>query len=103
MAEAGGLTLPPKNDELKKQEEAALHGSDLTLKLLLPDGSTEIMQVKNSTEVGYVKLVLSQKKGVAVHQICLSFGGKPMIDPMSLCDHPGVEPPEVEVKVEFAA
>lgn len=102
MAEAGGLTLPPKNDELKKQEEAALQGSDLTLKLLLPDGSTETMKVKNSTEVGYVKLVLSQRKGVGVQQVSLSFDGKPMIDPMSFCDHPGVEPPEVEVKVEFS-
>eukprot|EP00922_Rhytidocystis_sp_ex-Travisia-forbesii_P019052 GHVS01028275.1.p1 GENE.GHVS01028275.1~~GHVS01028275.1.p1 ORF type:complete len:104 (+),score=21.81 GHVS01028275.1:257-568(+) len=101
MAEAGGLTIPPKNDELKKEEEAALHGADLRLNLKMPDESIEVMQIKSSTEVGYVKNLLKVKYGTPVPNITLVWKGKTLIDPMSFCDYPGLEPPEVEIVVEF--
>lgn len=101
MAEAGGLTLPPKNEDLKKQEEAALHGKDLTLNLNFEDGKRECMKVKNSTEVGYVKLMLSQTCKVPVKNIAFHFKGKLMIDPMSFCDHQGVDTNEISIEVRF--
>jgi len=101
MSDASGLTLPPKNEDLKKKEEKELQGNDLTLKLLLPDGTTESMNVKSSTVVGYVKILLSEKLKVPVGRISLLFKNKPMINPMSFCDYEGVTPPEIKVIVKF--
>lgn len=44
-ATSGSLTLPSKNHELKRQEDEALFGQDLLLKMYLPDGSVIEMQV----------------------------------------------------------
>ncbi|CEM14892.1 unnamed protein product [Vitrella brassicaformis CCMP3155] len=98
----GGLALPPKNEELRKQEEEALHGANITVQLQLPDGSSDDMVLPVSKEVGYVKLMLSQKLEIPYNKISLYFKDKPMIDPMSFCDHPGVAPPIVTVRVEIA-
>lgn len=76
-------------------------GKDITLKLLLPNGRTHEMQVKESNEVGYVKLLLAQKCGIPATQIQLLFEGKRLLDPMSLCDHKGLEPPEVNIDVRY--
>eukprot|EP00921_Rhytidocystis_pertsovi_P003434 GHVQ01005950.1.p1 GENE.GHVQ01005950.1~~GHVQ01005950.1.p1 ORF type:complete len:104 (+),score=15.07 GHVQ01005950.1:703-1014(+) len=97
MADAGGLTIPPKCENLRKEEEQALHGADLRVNIKLPDGKMEVMQIKSSTEVGYVKLLLAQKFGIPVRQVQLVHQNTPLIDPMSFCDHPKVNPPEIEV------
>lgn len=58
-------------------------------------------QVKESNEVGYVKLLLADKCGVKANRIALLFNGKQLIDPMSLCDHEGVKPPGIDIDVQF--
>eukprot|EP01068_Selenidium_serpulae_P001259 Selendium_serpulae@DN1354_c0_g1_i1.p1 len=96
-----GMHLPPKNHELRKEEELELHGAPLTVNLTLPDGSKESHQIKVATEVGYVKLLVASKHQVSVNKVSFSFNGAPMIDPMSFIDHAGVRPPAIEVAVEF--
>lgn len=44
-------SLPPKNPELKKAEEARLHGEDLTVRMHLPDGKVEEMKVSGPCAV----------------------------------------------------
>eukprot|EP00914_Ancora_sagittata_P022165 GHVO01044082.1.p1 GENE.GHVO01044082.1~~GHVO01044082.1.p1 ORF type:complete len:114 (+),score=16.74 GHVO01044082.1:24-344(+) len=102
MAESSGgvpLKMPSRNDELRRAEEATMHGADLKVRLMLPHGGVEVMQVKASTEVGYVKLLLSEKLNVPSPKIKLMFEERTLIDPMSFCDFPGIEPPQVDVHV----
>lgn len=61
------------------------------------------VQVKEANEVGYVKLLLAEKCGVSAGKIQLFFDNKQLIDPMSLCDHPGIKPPSVNLELRYRA
>ncbi|EAK90218.1 hypothetical protein [Cryptosporidium parvum Iowa II] len=101
MCEKKGLSLPPKNDELRREENESLKGESLTLRLNFKDldGIVEELSVNSSTEVGFVKLLIAKSKNVQAKDIRIFHNGKNMINPMSLCDHPGVSPPSVDVDV----
>jgi hypothetical protein len=60
-------------------------------------------QVKESNEVGYIKLLLAQKYGLDANKIQLFFNKTPLIDPMSLCDHSGIRPPYVELELRLVS
>ncbi|EEA06995.1 uncharacterized protein CMU_033800 [Cryptosporidium muris RN66] len=96
-----GLKLPPNNEKLQREEEEVMHGANLTLKLNFPQYQSEVeeLSVKSSTEVGYVKLLIGQRKGITAKNIRIFYNGTQMIDPMSLCDHLGVSPPSIDVDV----
>ena len=49
--------------------------------------------------MGFVKLLIAKSKNVQAKDIRIFHNGKNMINPMSLCDHPGVLPPSVDVDV----
>ncbi|KAK6588235.1 hypothetical protein RS030_6924 [Cryptosporidium xiaoi] len=101
MCEKKGLNLPPKNEELKREEKESMQGESLTLRLHFRDGEEcmEEIAVKSSTEVGFVKLQVAGLKGVSAKYIKLFHNGKEMINPMSLCDHVGVSPPTADLDV----
>ncbi|OII74052.1 uncharacterized protein cubi_02854 [Cryptosporidium ubiquitum] len=101
MCEKKGLSLPPKNDELRREEKESLEGEALTLRLNFKDldGVVEELSVSSSTEVGFVKLLIAKSKNVQAKNIQILYNGNNMINPMSLCDHPGVSPPSIDVDV----
>lgn len=101
MCEKKGLSLPPKNDELKEVEKKSLEGEALTLRLNFKDldGVVEELSVNSSTEVGFVKLLIANSKNVQAKNIRILHNGENMINPMSLCDHPGVLPPSIDLDV----
>ncbi|KAH8582398.1 uncharacterized protein ELE39_001054 [Cryptosporidium sp. chipmunk genotype I] len=103
MCEKKGLSLPPKNEELRREEKESLEGEALTLRLNFKDldGAVEELCVNSSTEVGFVKLLIAKSKNVQAKDIRIFYEGKNMINPMSLCDHPGVSPPSVDLDVYF--
>lgn len=78
-----------------------MFGKDLMLKFSLPDGREVTMQAKESNEAGYIRLLLAKQEGLDARNIRLVHKGKPLIDPLSLCDHPGIAPPTVDLQVEF--
>lgn len=47
-------------------------------------------QLKNSTEVGYLKNLIVRDHQKAFNSFDLKFEGKKLIDPMSFVDHAGV-------------
>eukprot|EP00917_Polyrhabdina_sp_WS-2016_P009931 GHVP01021796.1.p1 GENE.GHVP01021796.1~~GHVP01021796.1.p1 ORF type:complete len:101 (+),score=22.19 GHVP01021796.1:24-326(+) len=97
-----GLQLPGRNSELKKQEEAEMMGEMILLKFTLPDGKEETMEIVSSAEVGYVKLLLSQKLELpSSTRYEFASSGKILIDPMSLCDFPHIKPPVAEISVKI--
>eukprot|EP00386_Alphamonas_edax_P012898 GDKI01040017.1.p2 GENE.GDKI01040017.1~~GDKI01040017.1.p2 ORF type:complete len:106 (-),score=49.74 GDKI01040017.1:253-570(-) len=100
---SGGLHMPARNEELREKEQQQLHGAALKVKLHLPDGKMEELQITVSKEVGYVKAWLAQRLGLQYNKLVLTYNGRPLIDPMSFCDHPGVTPPELDVNVEIKA
>ncbi|KAF7459008.1 Ubiquitin-related domain containing protein [Cryptosporidium felis] len=101
MCEKKGLSLPPKNEELKREEKESLIGESLTLRLHFKDcdGEVEELKVNSSTEVGFVKLQIANARQIQAKNIRIFFNGKNMMNPMSLCDHPGVSPPSIDVDV----
>ncbi|PFH36879.1 hypothetical protein BESB_033370 [Besnoitia besnoiti] len=101
---SSGLSLPPKNGELREKEDAALQGDDLRLTVTLADREPVQIEVKSSTEVGYVKLLLAERLGVEAWRLRLFYhnDGKEvtLIDPMSLCDFKGIRPPTAELQAQ---
>ncbi|KAH0482475.1 MAG: uncharacterized protein KVP18_003847 [Porospora cf. gigantea A] len=88
------MNFPRRNEDLRAQEEADLHGQDLTVICRFVDGS------KASYKVGYLKNLIARDRQVAFMTFNLRFNGKVMIDPMSLVDHVGVSgQTEIEVDV----
>ncbi|KAH8741623.1 hypothetical protein FG386_003597 [Cryptosporidium ryanae] len=101
MCEKKGLNLPPKNEELKREEKESMQGENLTLRLHFREGDecVEEIAVKSSTEVGFVKLQIAGSRGISARDIKLMHNGKEMINPMSLCDHAGIAPPSADLDV----
>ncbi|KAL8273131.1 hypothetical protein Esti_002889 [Eimeria stiedai] len=102
-----GLNLPPWNASLRQQETEALQGGDMELQVKLGE-ETKQLNVKCSSEVGYVKLLLAQQLGVESRKLRLyarSGEGekKLLIDPMSLCDYPELAAPTATVYAEIDA
>eukprot|EP01070_Trichotokara_eunicae_P003719 Trichotokara_eunicae@DN3545_c0_g1_i2.p1 len=102
MTDANNPNFPVgRNEEARAKENEALHGADLSVECHLPDGKVEKFSVKGSTEVGYVKVLLSTVVGKSVKQIKFEHNGKLMLDPMSFIDHSGVTPPIAKVTVTY--
>ncbi|EPT26374.1 hypothetical protein TGPRC2_207240 [Toxoplasma gondii TgCatPRC2] len=102
---SSGLSLPPKNAELREKEDAALQGDDLRLIVALADRNPVEIEVKSSTEVGYVKLLLADRLGIEARRLRLFYHNDSkevtLIDPMSLCDFKGIRPPSAEIQAQI--
>eukprot|EP00918_Siedleckia_nematoides_P096832 GHVU01212431.1.p1 GENE.GHVU01212431.1~~GHVU01212431.1.p1 ORF type:complete len:124 (+),score=23.98 GHVU01212431.1:174-545(+) len=111
-----GFTPPDSSESLKKKqaEHQERQGTPLTCTLRLPDGTEETFewlpdiglswsyfQVMSSSEVGYVKLLLCQKKDLDGQKVLLEHGGKTLMDPLSLCDCPGIASPKATLDVKI--
>ncbi|CBZ54885.1 conserved hypothetical protein [Neospora caninum Liverpool] len=101
---SSGLSLPPKNVALREKEDAALRGDDLRLVVALTDRDPVEIEVKSSTEVGYVKLLLAERIGIEARRLRLFYHNDnkevTLIDPMSLCDFKGIRPPTAELQAQ---
>eukprot|EP00918_Siedleckia_nematoides_P096830 GHVU01212429.1.p3 GENE.GHVU01212429.1~~GHVU01212429.1.p3 ORF type:complete len:111 (-),score=24.90 GHVU01212429.1:4031-4363(-) len=98
-----GFTPPDSSESLKKKqaEHQERQGTPLTCTLRLPDGTEETFEVMSSSEVGYVKLLLCQKKDLDGQKVLLEHGGKTLMDPLSLCDCPGIASPKATLDVKI--
>jgi hypothetical protein len=73
----------------KQIESNVEQGEEVTLVLQLPDG-TYAHNFKLGATVAYVKLVIEQEYGLTMDKTLLKLNGKPLLDPLSLCDCQGV-------------
>eukprot|EP01053_Blabericola_migrator_P010291 Blabericola_migrator_1__10290@NODE_5775_length_674_cov_268_980231_g3791_i0_p1_GENE_NODE_5775_length_674_cov_268_980231_g3791_i0NODE_5775_length_674_cov_268_980231_g3791_i0_p1_ORF_typecomplete_len121_score24_95ubiquitin/PF00240_23/0_056_NODE_5775_length_674_cov_268_980231_g3791_i0111473 len=110
--ESGGLSLPPKNPELREQEKLTLHGDEVMLTVIMPDGQEHqlqynskaplyILQVKQGMEVKKVKVSLQSQLGINYSKFDLYYEDKLLIDPISLVDGWGPNPKHFNVHLKM--
>eukprot|EP01053_Blabericola_migrator_P010452 Blabericola_migrator_1__10451@NODE_5918_length_641_cov_346_454704_g3791_i1_p1_GENE_NODE_5918_length_641_cov_346_454704_g3791_i1NODE_5918_length_641_cov_346_454704_g3791_i1_p1_ORF_typecomplete_len110_score26_03ubiquitin/PF00240_23/0_00025RBD/PF02196_15/0_0017Rad60SLD/PF11976_8/0_014UN_NPL4/PF11543_8/0_11Ubiquitin_2/PF14560_6/0_15_NODE_5918_length_641_cov_346_454704_g3791_i1202531 len=99
--ESGGLSLPPKNPELREQEKLTLHGDEVMLTVIMPDGQEHQLQVKQGMEVKKVKVSLQSQLGINYSKFDLYYEDKLLIDPISLVDGWGPNPKHFNVHLKM--
>ncbi|KXZ47006.1 hypothetical protein GPECTOR_39g500 [Gonium pectorale] len=85
----------------REREVQQEEGGDVKLVITLPGGEKLNQSFKTGVTVAYVKALVAQQAGLDFGKLRLLLGGKPLIDPLSLADCPGIEPGR-EVAVEVA-
>eukprot|EP01056_Protomagalhaensia_sp_Gyna25_P002900 Protomagalhaensia_sp_Gyna_25__2899@NODE_2697_length_939_cov_417_500000_g2250_i0_p1_GENE_NODE_2697_length_939_cov_417_500000_g2250_i0NODE_2697_length_939_cov_417_500000_g2250_i0_p1_ORF_typecomplete_len112_score32_66ubiquitin/PF00240_23/0_022RBD/PF02196_15/2_6e03RBD/PF02196_15/0_057_NODE_2697_length_939_cov_417_500000_g2250_i0430765 len=84
--DSGGLSLPPQNPELREQEKQTLHGDEVMLQVIMPNGQIHHLQVKQGMEVKKVKVLLATQLKLEHSKFDLYYEDKLLIDPISLVD-----------------
>lgn len=69
---------------------------------LMPSGKTETIYEKMSTQVGYFKVVFSEKFNIPYKNINLLYNKKSMLDPLSIIDIIKEDLKTIEIEVQFS-
>eukprot|EP00658_Telonema_sp_P-2_P002559 TRINITY_DN10967_c0_g2_i1.p1 TRINITY_DN10967_c0_g2~~TRINITY_DN10967_c0_g2_i1.p1 ORF type:complete len:130 (+),score=51.91 TRINITY_DN10967_c0_g2_i1:155-544(+) len=78
--------------ETKAMEEANAAGDTVVVTFrFLDDGLEAEEEFKQGQEVGHMKIKVAEAKGVSYGQVVLLLDGKPMFDPLSLCDFASIK------------
>jgi hypothetical protein len=90
-------------ESLAKQEDSLL-GDKVTIIFILPSGERITQEFRMGHSVEWLKQAVEDKTGLKYHSTKLMFGGKLMMDPLSLCDIKGLKSnAENEVEVTVVA
>eukprot|EP01055_Gregarina_sp_Pseudo9_P000254 Gregarina_sp_Pseudo_9__253@NODE_1160_length_1825_cov_102_493281_g1086_i0_p3_GENE_NODE_1160_length_1825_cov_102_493281_g1086_i0NODE_1160_length_1825_cov_102_493281_g1086_i0_p3_ORF_typecomplete_len110_score23_70_NODE_1160_length_1825_cov_102_493281_g1086_i013041633 len=99
--DSGGLSLPPGNPELREKEKQTLHGDEVLVTIIMPDEAVYQLPVKQGMEVKKVKIQLQEHLKLEHTKFDLYYDDKLLIDPISLVDGWGPNPPHFNLRVQY--
>eukprot|EP00884_Botryococcus_braunii_P017722 jgi/Botrbrau1/4633/Bobra.33_2s0005.1 len=100
MAAVGiNLAIAPQRtiaEDVRLQQDMAEFGGPVQLRLILPDGSDKLMEVRMGNSIQYIKSILHKEFDIPLTST-LIFQNKLLLDPLCLLDIDGIGPGEPNV------